>query len=435
MANKEIIICIDNHRVYFNPDLSIAIQDTNIPKEHLTFRSNEKILWKVEMVEYSGSEKCLKVRVLEYQSGNIDVFGKQQPKKAIERLLFEKFDWPNLEPLLSSYQKIHLHHVLSNIDADLFSTGEVWPDKGQKLEPFSIPADLPVSDIKAKTENITTQFLIDISDIQFKLGYVAFIKKIEQINDKVEFRIINEHILAEFDNVKYWFAKILKTRKIKVNAGITIRNKVVIGTTATSAHIDKITPALIDSVKYQRTHALIKAPKIDMPDKSLFTAEEIFSQFESDDIEGNAFRQTDIDILSFLSEKSNIRNKHQLTYLAGGKQTERQKLRYTLYPHFGFVFLIEGEKNNHFVWELLNSHATYIWSLGKSDQDIELQYKRIEAIIGAVRSSGREEYKRAYRNNHQDHDLAFRAIEHDQANSHLKDGFLKWKNKLNEMLV
>ena len=121
--------------------------------------------------------------------------------------------------------------------------------------------------------------------------------------------------------------------------------------------------------------------------------------------------------------------------MAGGKQTERQKLRYTLHPNFGFVFLIEGEQCNHFVWELLNSHATYVWSIGKSHKDIELQYKRIEATIGTVRSAGRDEYKRAYRNNHQDDDLVFTVIEHDQVNSNLKDGFLKWKSRLNEMLI
>jgi len=100
----------------------------------------------------------------------------------------------------------------------------------------------------------------------------------------------------------------------------------------------------------------------------------------------------------------------QLAYLAGTKQSQNHKLRYTLNPNFGFLFLIEGAKNKHFVWELLNSHATYIWSIDKSVKEIKLQFKRVESIINMIRTSGRGNYKRAFRNNHQDNDLVFRVI-------------------------
>jgi len=121
--------------------------------------------------------------------------------------------------------------------------------------------------------------------------------------------------------------------------------------------------------------------------------------------------------------------------LSGKKQTENHKLRYTLNPNFGFLFLVEGAENNQFVWELLNSHATYIWSIDKQQAEIELQFKRIESIVTTVRTSGRENYKRGYKNNHQDNDLVFRVIHHEDIASDLVDAFPKWKSKLNEQLT
>jgi hypothetical protein len=435
MAGREIIIGIDNERVYFNSTLSLPISHTNIPKEYLIFRSHQKLLWKVEMMHYTNEEKCLKVRVIDYEYHDIAVFDQQEPKKPIVKLIFEKLDWQNLEPLLSSYQKIHLSDFLINLDTNLFCNDKGGHTENKKLEPFHIPQICATPLLDDEIKIVSEDFWLGFSDIQFKLGYVTLRKKIKGVYGETEFKIINENLLAEFENVKFWFAKILKTRKIKVITTVTLKGTTITDTNATSVHIDKITPELIDSVKYQRTYGLTKPSKIKTIDKSLFTAEDIFDQFEADNTSGNAFQQTELDILALLSDKSSIRNKKQLAYLAGGKQTERQKLRYTLHPHFGFVFLIEGEKNNHFVWELLNSHATYIWSIGKSEMDIALQYKRIESIVNNVRTAGRDEYKKAYHNNHQDQDLVFNVIEHRHADSQLQDGFLKWKNRLNEMLI
>jgi hypothetical protein len=178
-----------------------------------------------------------------------------------------------------------------------------------------------------------------------------------------------------------------------------------------------------------------KSPKLPDIDKSLFTAEDIFNTGESDDVEGNVFRQDEKDILQFLITHHNTRNRKQLEYLSGNKQSANFRIRFTLHPNFGFLFLIEGRENNHFVWELLNTHATYIWSIGKSEKDIELQYRRVEDIINTIRNTGREQYKRAYKYNHHDSDLVFCSIEHDDIASSFVDGFVKWKHRLNERLM
>jgi hypothetical protein len=90
---------------------------------------------------------------------------------------------------------------------------------------------------------------------------------------------------------------------------------------------------------------------------------------------------------------------------------------------------------NHFVWELLNSHATYIWSIEKDEEEIDRQFTRIEASINSIRSFGRERYKQAYRSHHHDTQLVFSVIDHKRADSVFVDGFVTWKHKLNERLV
>lgn len=447
---KELIIKVDNEGIYLSPNLKVPIQQSNIPYEHCKFRIYEDIFWIVELVEYNNVTMCWKMKVLDYSANDIKNFERQKSTKFVERIAFEKFNWIKFEELLSSYQKIKLLDVLDNHDTDRFFK-EV-PKKN--MIPIVYDRDFS----KHKPENQSTQnvyhdfsespkvkepiirtvrveFNVYFSEAHFMLGYVSFSKNIKEINQVLNFKIPNDFLLAEFENIKSWFAKKLKTRKFKVIAIVTTSDGTVIETTATSPHINLINAELIDSIKYQRTFALTKPARISEVDKSLFTTDEIFGKMNSDDVEGNVFKQNENEVLSYLLDNYKPRNKKQLEYLSGSKQSKNNKLRFTLHPNFGFLFFIEGQENNHFVWELINSHATYIWSIDKSDKEIELQYKRIESSINIIRDNGRVQYKRAYRQNHHDNDLVFSYIEHDEISSNFVDGFVKWKHKLNEKIT
>ena len=205
--------------------------------------------------------------------------------------------------------------------------------------------------------------------------------------------------------------------------------------TAISPQIAMIDAQLIDGIRHQRTIALTKPSRISETDKSLFTADEIFGEIKTDDIEGNVFCQNEQDILSFLLDNNKTRNGKQLEYLSGNKQADNSKIRFTLHPKFGFLFFIEGKEHNHFVWELLNSHATYIWSIDKFEKEIDYQYKRVEESINTIRGIGRERYKQEYRKNNHDHDLLFYIIKHKDVTSNDVDGFEDWKRKLNEKIT
>ncbi|HCS20489.1 MAG TPA: hypothetical protein DIW47_08000 [Bacteroidetes bacterium] len=443
---SELIIKVDNREIHLGPHLTVPIRQSNIPFEHCQFRSHEAIFWKVELLEYNPETKCWKMKVLDYFTRETENFKRQKSTREVERIAFEKFDWPSLEQHLSNYQKSKLLDQLENQDADrffreemklvripAFAFGDTLSGTESRVDEPQAPEfegmEYPVPKI------IRLEFSVSLEDVYFKLGYVAFKKYIREVGGEVEFKIKNDHVLAEFEHIKSWFARKLKTKKFRVLATVTLADGEVTEVFASSPQFAMINATLVDSVKYQRTMALIKSPKILETDKSLFTSEEIFRTMDSEDVEGNVFDQNEQDILRFLLENHKTRNRKQLEYLSGSKQSERFKLRFTLYPNFGFLFFIEGEENNHFVWELLNSHATYIWSMGKSEQDIELQYKRIGASINSIRDSGREQYKRAYRQNHIDDDLVFSVIDHNSITSELVDGFVKWKHRLNERIT
>lgn len=402
MSGKQLIIKISNSWISFNPEYSIYIYHSNIPHKHLSFREKKNIYWRVEMTRYDSETQHLYLKILSYDVPDIKAFKSQIPKREVAYVTFESINFDELVRDLSFY------------------------DKGQ-LKSLQSPA---IDSFQPK--NISIDLTISISNISFKLGYVSFIKRVPEVGSHVIFKIPNDNILPEFDCIKFWFSRILKTKKLKVNATLTYpyNNETVIGK---SEEVNKINTELIDSIKIQRTYGLMKKPSVQNPDKSLFTSDDIFDQFK--DESSNIFMQNDLDIVQILTDSGKIRNRKQLEYLSGLKQSTTHKIRYTLYPSFGFLFLVEGIRNNHFVWEMVNSNATYIWSTGKSDTEIRLQYNRVEDAINMIREAGRQNYLRGYKNLHLDDDLIFSRLQHDDISSPLKDSFALWRARLDERLA
>jgi hypothetical protein len=217
--------------------------------------------------------------------------------------------------------------------------------------------------------------------------------------------------MKEFDNIKLWFSKMLKSKRFDVAAIITTIDRHFSESSATSSQIDMITPNIIESVRFNRALALTRPPKTTNPDKSLYSTEEIFNLIDPDIKDGNVFNQSEPEIIKSLTQNDHVRNRKQLEYLSVSKQSTRSKIHYTLNPLFGFLFLIEGKERYHFVWELLQSHATYLWSIDK------------------------EEYEKTYSNRNIGFNFNFKLIEHQDISANLTDGFTKWKSRLDELLT
>lgn len=439
MTLKEIIIRIDNQAIYFNPNFSISIQKSNLPIDSLRFRTVEEIYWKVELLNYLEETKCWNLRVLDYKVLDLSIFKRQKPRKAIENVCFEKLDWLNLEPQLSSYQVIKLQQLIYNYEP--LVKDNYKPEVKFSQSKYAIPelTDIPIPKVETKPSGPRIELLKFIFSVSFKEatfldGFVSFKRHVQKLQDKIEIKIQNDHIIEEFDNIKSWFSKRFKSKIFKVEASITIIDGQLSEVHATSPEIELITPELIDSVKYDRTISLAKPPRVTHDNRSLYSLDDIFEQIDPDLRQGNIFNQTESEIIKSLTEKEYVRNRKQLEFLSDKKQSANSKIYFTLNPLFGFVFLIETRKKYHFTWELLKSHATYLWTINKTNDQIESQYSIIEKYINEIIVIGREEYRKKHLNNYTTEGFAFKAIEHQDILTNPAPGFDKWKNKLEEIL-
>ncbi len=431
MPAQKVIIRLHKGKIYFNHELFLPVEKSNLPVEEIAFSQIRNIFWQVEQLEFDKNALCLKVRVSDYFLRETDDFSLQHPRSAVDFIEFTGLvDVPSLKQCLS-YAMTEMPRLDEATTEALEDVGNpLLQNKQQRIRHANILFRSTPSH-----EIINKEFTVSFKDAAFKLGYVVFEHPVEGIGDLVRFKIRNDFLLPEFELIKSYFMKALGTRKFHVSARITVENRKVVHTEATSQIISRINEDLIDSIRNIRTLGITKPPFHGSVDKSLFTSNDIFDEFAADEREGNIFNQSEEEILKFLLEKSKVRNRKQLEYLAGQKQVMRSKLKFTLHPFFGFLFTIEGERMNHFVWELLNSHATYLWSAGKGEDELALQYRRVEDAINQVRNSGREHYKQAYRTSPNDPDLIFNVIVHEDVNSPFIDSFVMWRHRLGELIV
>jgi hypothetical protein len=160
-------------------------------------------------------------------------------------------------------------------------------------------------------------------------------------------------------------------------------------------------------------------------DKSLFTMEEYFEQLAETNFKSNTFFRNEQDLLNDLLEIHQTKHYKHLRYLSSIHASHIMKLRFVLKP-FSFIFLIEGERNYHIIWETLDTReATYLWHVQKDLQELKRSLRKIEDIIHVIQVQG----KTAYISSAEE---PFRRIYHDY--SEVIDGFIKWKGELESVL-
>ena len=124
---------------------------------------------------------------------------------------------------------------------------------------------------------------------------------------------------------------------------------------------------------------------------------------------------------------SNKKHYKHLRFLSSKHSQDLMKLRFVLKP-LSFIFLIEGDRNYHVVWETLDTEeATYVWH--NNNKDINLlkpTLQKIEDIINLMKVQG----KATYLSSTEDE---FRRIYHDYSND--VNGFINWKEELEGILI
>jgi hypothetical protein len=429
MVTRHVIIRLHEGRIWFNDSVSLPCENSGLPADKINFRKIQDTFWLVEQLSFDKVTGTLEVKILDYFLRETVSFSGQNPRSVVKILKFSNLsDADSLKVALRYYSREmnHLDQALEEGYKELVAKPE--------MPAMAVSKKNLLMRTYPEKEKLEVAFDVWFKDAEFKLGYVAFDKNIPELRQMLRFKIDNDFLLPEFEFIKGYFIKVLGTRNFEVSATIFLEHGKATETRASSQQIKRIDENLIDSIKNLRTNFLLKPPFKVNVDKSLFTADEVYGEFNQDEM-GNVFSQSEEEILRQILEKAKVRNRKQLGFLAGTKQAAGSKLKFTLHPYFGFLFTVEGEKMYHFIWELLNSHATYIWSLDKGDDALPRQYRRVEDAINQVRNSGREEYKQAWRSSHIDQDLVFHVIHHEDANSPMIDGFVKWRHRLGEVMI
>lgn len=409
MKGQELKIIFNQNNAYLTTDKSMTLEQVSLPDFVKGKVFKLPAYWTIKVIDHSESEKKIFCEIISYHTGKteFEYNQKQLSNKLneIEFITFRGVDTPGLLKTLSG-------------SGSVFSSQNVAPNRSDNYNTESFVR-------QPYKQTLTETFFIPLKNVRFILGGASFDKKLEGYDKSIEFTIENYDIREEFDAVKNYFANVLKTKKIQVTVTVELSDYNIISIVAKSPEIEKINKDLIDNVKFEFVRATKKKISVNI-DKNLFTMDEYFETFTDEKFKSNTFYNNEKDFFEDLLKISNTKHYNQLRFLSSKHSHEIMKLRFIHKP-FSFIFLIQGDRNYHIIWETLDTEeATYVWHIAKDVNVLKLTLQKLENIINVIKVQG----KTAYINTAEE---PFRRIYHDY--SEFVDGFLKWKGELENYLT
>lgn len=256
-----------------------------------------------------------------------------------------------------------------------------------------------------------------IESLDFHYGSVTFSYFVEEINTNLEFNIENLEILPEFEILKPYFVKALKSKTISIGLFVEFENGKLVSQLATSDDIERINKELIEGVKFQFLNKnLIEKPLF--KGKNILTADELQNN-------RNIYPSAE-NILQNILNSKDYKHSLQIQYLADKHESSVMKIRFVLSP-FSFVFLIAGKHYYHIVLETLDTEeASYIWHVVKSKEALVKTVNKIDSQLNIIKENGRQMFLET----NPEH---FSRIIHNYSED--KKGFIMWKNSLEELII
>src|SRR5690606_14704023 len=197
---------------------------------------------------------------------------------------------------------------------------------------------------------IERQIKILIVDLDFRYGTVGFSYTDKKSGQQLDFEIENEEFRPEFEVLKPYFVKVLKSKFVTVNLYAEIEHGVILSQSATSSDIENINKEVVEGIRFRfLNQGLFGQP--------LNTIQNILTV---DELQKNQNVYTDAEsVLNDLLRGKQYKHSRHIQYLANRHRRDIMKLRFVLHP-FSFVFLIVGAENYHVVLETLDTEeATY----------------------------------------------------------------------------
>lgn len=423
MTGKRFILNFIEDKAFLTAETCLTFGQLGLPGTIRRF--NEPAIWAFEVLEYNSEDHSIFAEITSYHLGNIE-FPQQQLAYAdvlesIEKITFKYIDSGALLQVMDEYEPEVLP-TEPDISYELEDASPVQEIRKPANKPIASPAR------QVKVQEIKTTFTVPIKELKFKFGCVTLEKKIEKINRLCEFSIYNDEIREEFDAVKNYFSNVLKVKKVQVNIQLRLEDGIIVKSEARSPEISRINKSLIESVKFEFVRDVSKKKLQIEIDKSLFTMDEFFDNITENKVKSNTFYNNEGDLFDDILQITETKHYKHLRYLSSRHAHTIMKLRFVLKPAFSFIFLVEGERQYHIIWETLDSQeATYIWHVEPKDKALlRITLKKIEDIINTIKMQG----KTAYIQSSED---SYRRIRHDY--SDLVEGFVRWKGEIESYLI
>jgi hypothetical protein len=238
----------------------------------------------------------------------------------------------------------------------------------------------------------------------------------------LEFEIENDDVRPEFDVLKPYFAKFLKSKNVEVNIHAEFKDGKLIAQIADSDDLNKINNEIIEGVKFRFIEKNILGKRyLPENDESLLGLGQI--QGKQDE---QSFYNTEEDLLNDLLKNQDVRHYRQIRYLASKHNASILKLRFVLNP-FSFVFLLIGKEQYHIILETLDTEeATYIWHIDNNKYLLPQNLRIINEDLNNIRNKGRQSFL-------DNQPKYFSRIVHDYSEE--RKGFIIWKDLVGERLI
>ena len=290
----------------------------------------------------------------------------------------------------------------------------------RKIDKQATLFDEPTDEISVPKNTITFEqkIKVPIDDLEFRYGSIAFKFMIQKMKTELEFEIENLEVRPEFEVLKPYFKKALKSKNVKVDIYAEFEIGKLISQLATSHDIEKINREVIESVKFKFITKNIFNPS-QTSNETLLTVNEVHQGKQTLYTDGE-------ELLEDILKNKNFKHSKQLKYLAKRHEGTFLKIRFVLSP-FSFLFLLTGKEQFHIVLETLDTEeATYLWHTKKNKQALINKVKEIDKQLSLIRDKGRQAFLESQPQN-------FSRIMHEYSDD--KKGFITWKDLLEERIL